>query len=259
MEYGETDLKSFLSQHQDKGSSIDMNSVRLLWQQMLESVNTIHQASIIHSDLKPANFLFVRGCLKLIDFGIARSMGPESTSVLRDSQVGTLNYISPEALLDEGNGIRVSLLGCVERRFAAPATCGRWGAFSTRWCMACRPSRTYRLRRSWWRSPTRSSPSPFPNWSRCGREVRRSNPWLMDVLKSCLQRNPAKRPPISGAGGLLQHPFLQPQGERAMRLFQAAALGNENMQDVVREVLETAEDPVWTLEDSVKRVCYVGV
>lgn len=79
MEYGETDLKSFLSQHQDKGSSIDMNSVRLLWQQMLESVNTIHQASIIHSDLKPANFLFVRGCLKLIDFGIARSMGPEST------------------------------------------------------------------------------------------------------------------------------------------------------------------------------------
>ena len=116
MEYGETDLKSFLSQHQDKGSSIDMNSVRLLWQQMLESVNTIHQASIIHSDLKPANFLFVRGCLKLIDFGIARSMGPESTSVLRDSQVGTLNYISPEALLDEGNGIRVSLSGCVERR-----------------------------------------------------------------------------------------------------------------------------------------------
>jgi singapore isolate B (sub-type 7) whole genome shotgun sequence assembly, scaffold_9 len=44
-----------------------------------------------------------------------------------------------------------------------------------------------------------------------------------------------------------------------MQLFQAAALGNENMQDVVREVLETAEDPVWTLEDSVKRVCYVGV
>ena len=90
-------------------------------------------------------------------------------------------------------------------------------------------------------------------------EVRRSNPWLMDVLKSCLQRNPAKRPPISGVGGLLQHPFLQPQGERAMQLFQAAALGNENMQDVVREVLETAEDPVWNAEDSVKRVCYVGV
>lgn len=89
-------------------------------------------------------------------------------------------------------------------------------------------------------------------------EERHRNPWLMDVLKSCLQRNPAKRPPISGVGGLLQHPFLQPQGERAMQLFQAAALGNENMQDVVREVLETAEDPVWAAEDSVKRVCYVG-
>ena len=81
-----------------------MNYIRLLWQQMLSSVNTIHQISIIHSDLKPANFLFVRGCLKLIDFGIARTIAPDTTSVLRDSQVGTLNYISPEALLDVGDG-----------------------------------------------------------------------------------------------------------------------------------------------------------
>ena len=173
MEYGETDLKSFLSRHQGKDPSIDMNFVRLLWQQMLESVNTIHQASIIHSDLKPANFLFVRGCLKLIDFGIARSMGPESTSVLRDSQVGTLNYISPEALLDQGNGIRVRVSGRVERRFAGPATCGRWGAFSTRWCTEHRPSRTCRSRRSWWRSRTRTSPSPFPSWSRSGERMER--------------------------------------------------------------------------------------
>ena len=79
----------------------------------------------------------------------------------------------------------------------------------------------------------------------------------MDVLKSCLQRNPVKRPSIGGPGGLLQHPFLQPQGERAMQLFQAAALGNENMQDVVRQVLETVDDPVWNKEGSVERICSV--
>lgn len=115
MEFGETDLKTFLQKNQEKNSSIDMNYIRLLWQQMLYSVYTIHEANIIHSDLKPANFLFVKGTLKLIDFGIAKAMAPDSTSVLRDSQVGTLNYISPEALLDVNDGkggheIRVRLL-----------------------------------------------------------------------------------------------------------------------------------------------------
>ena len=104
MEFGETDLKTFLQKNQEKNSSIDMNYIRLLWQQMLYSVYTIHEANIIHSDLKPANFLFVQGTLKLIDFGIAKAMAPDSTSVLRDSQVGTLNYISPEALLDVNDG-----------------------------------------------------------------------------------------------------------------------------------------------------------
>lgn len=79
----------------------------------------------------------------------------------------------------------------------------------------------------------------------------------MDVLKSCLQRNPAKRPPISGVGGLLHHPFLKPQGKHAMQLIQAATLGNENMQDIVRQVLESADDEIWDQTDFVKDVCHV--
>lgn len=34
----------------------------------------IHESRIIHSDLKPANFLLVEGRLKLIDFGIANAL-----------------------------------------------------------------------------------------------------------------------------------------------------------------------------------------
>lgn len=57
---------------------------------------------VIHSDLKPANFLLVRGRLKLIDFGIASSMNADMTSVVKNCPIGTLNYISPEALMDIG-------------------------------------------------------------------------------------------------------------------------------------------------------------
>lgn len=62
----------------------------------------LHFLGVIHSDLKPANFLLVRGRLKLIDFGIASSMNADMTSVVKDCPIGTLNYISPEALMDTG-------------------------------------------------------------------------------------------------------------------------------------------------------------
>lgn len=50
-------------------------------------MNTIHEERIVHSDLKPANFLLVRGFLKLIDFGIAKAINSDTTNIQRDSQV----------------------------------------------------------------------------------------------------------------------------------------------------------------------------
>lgn len=41
-----------------------------------------------------------------------------------------------------------------------------------------------------------------------------------------------------------------------MQVFQAAALGNDNMQDVVRQILQTTEDPVWEEEGFVEAVCH---
>ena len=70
---------------------------------MLQAVHVIHEEKIIHSDLKPANFVVVRGQLKLIDFGIANAIANDTTNIHRESHVGTVNYMSPEAIeLQEG-------------------------------------------------------------------------------------------------------------------------------------------------------------
>jgi serine/threonine protein kinase len=47
----------------------------------------VHEQRIVHSDLKPANFLLVEGQLKLIDFGIAKAICGDTTSIARESQV----------------------------------------------------------------------------------------------------------------------------------------------------------------------------
>lgn len=46
----------------------------------------------------------INGRLKLIDFGIASNIALDSTSIIKFSQAGTFNYISPEALTDTSTG-----------------------------------------------------------------------------------------------------------------------------------------------------------
>ena len=67
--------------------AVDGNMLRMIWMQMLNAVQTIHEARIVHGDLKAANFVFVEGTLKLIDFGIAKAIGNDTTNIVRDSQV----------------------------------------------------------------------------------------------------------------------------------------------------------------------------
>lgn len=97
MEKGDSDLHKILQSYK---TSIPLYNLINYWYQILQSVDYIHKNGIIHSDLKPANFLMINGRLKLIDFGIASNISLDSTSIIKTSQAGTFNYISPEALTD---------------------------------------------------------------------------------------------------------------------------------------------------------------
>lgn len=120
MEAGDTDLAKVLSARQTTADVAPMSPfyVRVIWQEMLEAVDHIHCHRIVHGtcvilflfvelltfsfvrvgDLKPANFVFVKGHLKMIDFGIAKSFSNDTTNIYRESQIGTVslhcNFIS---------------------------------------------------------------------------------------------------------------------------------------------------------------------
>jgi serine/threonine-protein kinase TTK/MPS1 len=105
MEMGELDFNTLMKDRQSsEHARLDIVFVRLYWKEMLECLQAVHQHDVVHSDLKPANFVLVKGQLKLIDFGIANAIQTDETvNVHRETQIGTPNYMSPESLLDSNH------------------------------------------------------------------------------------------------------------------------------------------------------------
>ncbi|MFI5841404.1 serine/threonine protein kinase [Catenuloplanes sp. NPDC051500] len=81
------------------------------------ALTAIHEAGVIHRDLKPHNVLLAPGTPKVIDFGIARAWESTTQHTRTGQIVGTANYMAPERFDESGSPVTaasdVFAWGCV--------------------------------------------------------------------------------------------------------------------------------------------------
>ncbi len=83
--------------------------------QLLAGLASLHEARMIHRDVKPANCLFVGGELKLGDFGLLVEAGPQV------SRVGTAKYMPPDGRMDSRADVYAAGLVIYEMLTGLPA------------------------------------------------------------------------------------------------------------------------------------------
>ncbi|KAI9894174.1 MAG: Dual-specificity kinase, spindle pole body (SPB) duplication and spindle checkpoint function [Vezdaea aestivalis] len=195
MEIGESDLNEILKNRLNVDhAKFDTCFARHYWKEMLECVQAVHKYDIVHSDLKPANFLLVQGRLKLIDFGIANAIQDDTINVHREQQVGTPNYMSPEAIVD------------LNAKSGLPASSGRLmklGKPSDVWSLGCI---LYQM--VYGRPPFAQIQNPINRimaiankayaieYPTLGVGSMPVPPELIETLKGCLERDQLHRPTI---------------------------------------------------------------
>jgi serine/threonine-protein kinase len=73
---------------------LPLEEVELIARQLAMALAYAHDRGVVHRDIKPANVLYQPGCIKLLDFGIAKLETSELTAT--GEFMGTPNYMSPE-------------------------------------------------------------------------------------------------------------------------------------------------------------------
>ncbi|MGW6302863.1 bifunctional serine/threonine-protein kinase/ABC transporter substrate-binding protein [Streptomyces niveus] len=160
---------------------LPLAAVRTLGSRLAEALTAVHDAGLVHRDVKPGNVLLALDGPRLIDFGIAHTGGATALTA-PDAVIGTPGFLAPEQAQARAGEVGppgdVFSLGCV----LAYASCGR------------RPFGTGNAAGVLFRTVHEE-----PDLAEVPGELR-------SLIRGCLAKDPAERPTVRDVAAMLDDP-----------------------------------------------------
>ncbi len=83
----------------DRFGHLDPPTVRHVARGIGSALDHAHRSGIVHRDVKPENVILTPdGQVKVVDFGIAKALGPQAAQLTTDRPIGTVAYVAPEQI-----------------------------------------------------------------------------------------------------------------------------------------------------------------